>query len=90
MGSMLAFWAAGISIASWAIYSCDGAEPSPPEFDYGEALQKSMWFYKAQRAGSAPAGVSWRGSCFLSDGGDGSYGLPFARGALRGGYFDAG
>ncbi len=56
-----------------------------PAFNYGEALQKSVWFYDAQRSGKLPAGnrVSWRGDSALSDGAD--VGLD-----LSGGFYDAG
>ncbi len=56
-----------------------------PAFNYGEALQKSVWFYDAQRAGDLPADnrVSWRGDSALNDGAD--VGLD-----LSGGFFDAG
>lgn len=54
-------------------------------FNYGEALQKAVWFYDAQRLGRLPAGnrVSWRGDSFPSDGAD-------ARLDLTGGFADAG
>jgi hypothetical protein len=54
-------------------------------FNYGEALQKSLYFYDAQRSGKLPANfrVSWRGDSALSDGSD--VGLD-----LSGGYYDAG
>src|SRR5918992_632905 len=50
--------------------------PAPPAaaatYNYGEALQKSIWFYEAQAAGRKPAWnrVSWRGDSALGDGGD--------------------
>jgi endoglucanase len=54
-------------------------------FNYGEALQKSIWFYEAQVAGPKPSWnrVSWRGNSAMSDGQD--VGLN-----LAGGWFDAG
>ncbi|MFK4088873.1 glycoside hydrolase family 9 protein [Kribbella sp. NPDC020789] len=54
-------------------------------FNYGEALQKAVWFYDAQRSGKLPAGnrVSWRGDSALQDGADA--GLD-----LTGGFYDAG
>jgi hypothetical protein len=54
-------------------------------FNYGEALQKSIWFYEAQVSGPKPAWnrVSWRGDSALSDGAD--HGID-----LTGGWFDAG
>jgi hypothetical protein len=54
-------------------------------YNYGEALQKSIWFYEAQAAGRKPAWnrVSWRGDSALGDGGD-------VGRDLTGGWFDAG
>ncbi|MEV4314905.1 glycoside hydrolase family 9 protein [Actinocrispum sp. NPDC049592] len=54
-------------------------------FNYGEALQKAIWFYDAQRSGRLPAGnrVSWRGDSALTDGQD--VGVD-----LTGGFYDAG
>jgi endoglucanase len=54
-------------------------------YDYGEALQKSMFFYQAQIAGKKPSWsqVSWRGDAAVTDGADA--GLD-----LSGGWFDAG
>jgi hypothetical protein len=54
-------------------------------FNYGEVLQKSLWFYEAQRSGPLPADnqVSWRGDSALDDGQD--VGLD-----LTGGWYDAG
>src|SRR5882757_2274331 len=56
-----------------------------PPFNYGEALQKAIWFYDAQRLGHLPADnrVSWRGDAFMQDGADA--GLD-----LTGGFADAG
>ncbi|HET6706910.1 glycoside hydrolase family 9 protein [Amycolatopsis sp.] len=55
------------------------------KFNYGEALQKSIWFYDAQRSGALPSAnrVSWRGPSALDDGKD--VGLD-----LSGGFYDAG
>lgn len=55
------------------------------KFNYGEALQKSLFFYDAQRSGKLPANfrVKWRGDSALQDGGD--VGVD-----LTGGYYDAG
>ena len=54
-------------------------------FNYAEALQKSMFFYEAQRSGTMPSSnrVNWRGNSALSDGSD--VGLN-----LTGGWYDAG
>ncbi|HEX6353017.1 glycoside hydrolase family 9 protein [Actinophytocola sp.] len=56
-----------------------------PAYNYGEALQKAIWFYDAQRSGvvSANNRVGWRGSSGLNDGRD--VGLD-----LTGGFYDAG
>ncbi|MET8764456.1 glycoside hydrolase family 9 protein [Lentzea sp. NPDC004782] len=56
-----------------------------PAFNYGEALQKAVWFYDAQRSGKLPPDnrVSWRGDSALRDGSDA--GLD-----LSGGFYDAG
>lgn len=55
----------------------------PP--NYGEVLQKSMFFYEAQRSGPLPADnrVSWRGDSALQDGADVGH-------DLTGGWYDAG
>lgn len=55
------------------------------DFAYGEALQKSIYFYETQQAGKIPSWnrVPWRGDSVLNDGND--VGLD-----LSGGWFDAG
>ena len=64
---------------------CPSAAPASGQFNYGEALQKSLFFYEAQRAGPLPAHnrVSWRGDAALADGSD-------VGEDLSGGWFDAG
>ncbi len=54
-------------------------------FDYGEALQKAILFYEAQRSGPVPAWnrLNWKGPSALQDGSDA--GLD-----LTGGWYDAG
>src|SRR6266536_3411817 len=54
-------------------------------FNYGEALQKAIYFYDAQRSGALPADnrVEWRGNSGMSDGAD-------AGRDLTGGWYDAG
>lgn len=61
------------------------AEAPEAGFNYAEALQKSMFFYEAQRSGDLPEDnrVSWRGDSALDDGSD--VGLD-----LTGGWYDAG
>jgi endoglucanase len=55
------------------------------DYNYGEALQKSLLFYELQRSGELPETVrcNWRSDSALSDGSD--VGLD-----LTGGWFDAG
>ncbi|WP_436761294.1 glycoside hydrolase family 9 protein [Streptosporangium sp. V21-05] len=62
-----------------------GAQAAAPAFAYGEALQKSLWFYEAQQSGPLPSWnrVGWRGPSGLTDGQDA--GLD-----LTGGWYDAG
>ena len=54
-------------------------------YNYGEVLQKSMWFYEVQRSGKLPDNnrVEWRASSALSDGSDVGH-------DLTGGWYDAG
>src|SRR5262245_63838475 len=56
-----------------------------PAFNYGEALQKSIWFYEAQQSGVLPDWnrVNWRGDSGLNDGAD-------VGRDLTGGWYDAG
>jgi endoglucanase len=67
----------GVGLATPGVYA---AEPN-----YGEVLQKSLYFYEAQMAGPLPQGyrIPWRGPAGLNDGA--------AEGVdLTGGFFDAG
>lgn len=61
-----------------------GKAPTGP-FNYAEVLQKSLWFYAAQRSGPLPVSnrVSWRGDSGVLDGSD-------AGRDLTGGWYDAG
>jgi len=54
-------------------------------FNYGEALQKSLLFYELQRSGDLPEEVrcNWRGDSALTDGADNGV-------DLTGGWYDAG
>jgi endoglucanase len=54
-------------------------------FNYAEALQKSQFFYEAQRSGALPANnrVRWRGNSGLLDGANVGF-------DLTGGWYDAG
>ena len=65
-----------------------GPRPAPvraADFNYAEALQKSLYFYEAQRSGPLPATnrVVWRGDSALTDGADAGV-------DLTGGWYDAG
>ena len=55
------------------------------DYNYGEALQKSLLFYELQRSGDLPDEVrcNWRGDSCLNDGADNGV-------DLTGGWFDAG
>lgn len=59
--------------------------PQAPGLRYGEALQKSLLFYEAQRSGDLSDNhrIDWRGDSALTDGED--VGID-----LTGGYYDAG
>jgi len=69
------------------ILNNDSSQPPPQQgaFNYGEALQKSILFYYAQRSGDLPDTnpLPWRGDSALNDGSD--VGVD-----LTGGYYDAG
>ena len=75
--------AAAVTVAAIALVTLPAQAAVP--LNYGEALQKSMFFYQAQIAGKKPAWsqVSWRGDAAMNDGSD--VGLD-----LTGGWFDAG
>ena len=55
------------------------------DFNYGEALQKSLLFYELQRSGDLPDDIrtNWRGDSGMSDGADNGV-------DLTGGLYDAG
>ncbi|WP_123371944.1 glycoside hydrolase family 9 protein [Cellulomonas sp. PhB150] len=61
------------------------ATAADPAFNYAEALQKSMFFYDAQRSGDLPDDfrVSWRADSGMTDGAD-------VGKDLTGGWYDAG
>ncbi|NUP83545.1 MAG: endoglucanase [Nonomuraea sp.] len=80
--------AALIAAASLVLPLVTGVGPAAhaaPAFAYGEALQKSLWFYEAQQSGDLPDWnrVSWRGDSGMNDGKD--VGVD-----LTGGWYDAG
>ncbi|MBF9127466.1 glycoside hydrolase family 9 protein [Plantactinospora sp. S1510] len=68
-----------------AIGNASNVLAAAPPYNYGEALQKSLFFYEAQQSGALPDWnrVSWRGDSALTDGA--SAGLD-----LTGGWYDAG
>ncbi|MEQ9621802.1 glycoside hydrolase family 9 protein [Coleofasciculus chthonoplastes] len=55
------------------------------QYNYGEVLQKAVYFYDVQRSGKLPANnrVEWRGDSALTDGADNGI-------DLTGGWYDAG
>ena len=77
--------AAALTAATFAVAVSPGPAAAAPAYNYAEALQKSMFFYEAQRAGDKPAWnrVSWRGDSALTDGAD-------VGKDLTGGWYDAG
>lgn len=79
-------WIAAISAAVLAFTGTAAAVPassvhaeSNSKYNYGEALQKSMFFYEVQQCGELPEWneVSWRDDCMTND-------------FVPGGWFDAG
>ncbi|GAA3966974.1 endoglucanase [Thermobifida alba] len=77
--------AAALAAGFLTLPAAVGTAHAEPAFNYAEALQKSMFFYEAQRSGALPEDnrVSWRGDSGLTDGAD--VGLD-----LTGGWYDAG
>ncbi|MNW25578.1 Endoglucanase 1 precursor [compost metagenome] len=68
------------------VYSFPGAmQAAPTDYNYAEALQKSIYFYEAQRSGVLPENnrVEWRGDSGVTDGSDVGH-------DLTGGWYDAG
>lgn len=67
------------------LVSSPTAEAASNDFNYAEALQKSIYFYEAQRSGKLPDNnrVEWRGDSGLQDGADVGH-------DLTGGWYDAG
>lgn len=61
------------------------ANAAASDYNYAEALQKSIYFYEAQRSGPLPDNnrVEWRGDSGLQDGADVGH-------DLTGGWYDAG
>jgi len=82
---IIAGFVACLLIAGLIISPTTPTKAAEPLYRYGEALQKSFFFYEAQQAGPKPSWnrVSWRGDSVLTDGAD--VGLN-----LSGGWFDAG
>ena len=79
-------WMAAISAAVLAVTGLASSVPAVSvtaednsKYNYGEALQKSMFFYEVQQSGVKPDWneVSWRSDCMTND-------------YVPGGWFDAG
>src|SRR5262245_48463577 len=74
-----------LSIAVGALSLLAGGSTAHAQtFNYAEALQKSQFFYEAQRSGALPANkrVLWRGDSALLDGAGAGVNLT-------GGWYDA-
>ena len=76
--------ALSLAVGALSIMSNTGTVQAQP-FNYAEALQKSQFFYEAQRSGPLPVTkrVLWRGDSGLADGADVGH-------DLTGGWYDAG
>jgi len=81
---LLAATGASLLRATAVVTLRDRATPTTT-FNYGEVLQKSLYFYDAQRSGPLPPNfrVKWRGASAQQDGAE--HGVD-----LTGGYYDAG
>lgn len=73
------------SAASKVLTASSTSSSSSTNYNYGEALQKSLMFYELQRSGKLPADKrdNWRGDSGLNDGSDAGI-------DLTGGWYDAG
>ena len=72
-------------VLTWLLVALTSRPSGMQQLNYGEALQKALYFYEAQRSGALPASnrVEWRGDSALRDGA--------AEGVdLTGGWYDAG
>ena len=74
-----------LALAAAGLVAATTPAAAAPDFNYAEALQKSLFFYEAQRSGELPDNnrVSWRGDSALDDGAD-------VGKDLTGGWYDAG
>src|SRR6185295_243715 len=83
-GRLVSAALAAIVVASLVGLVASESSAVAPPFNYGEALQKAIWFYDAQVSGQKPSWdrVSWRGDSFMNDNIGGV--------DLRGGFHDAG
>ena len=75
----------GLLVLALLCLSINQTSAAQTTYNYAEALQKSVFFYEAQRSGALPADnrVEWRGDSGLSDGSDVGH-------DLTGGWYDAG
>ena len=81
----LAVGAVTAALAATVVAIIPTASAAPGNYNYAEALQKSLWFYEAQVSGPKPSWnrVQWRGPSAMNDGSD--VGVN-----LTGGWYDAG
>jgi len=82
---LLAFTGAGLGTSTPTASASAPSALAASNYNYAEALQKSIYFYEAQRSGKLPENnrVEWRGDSGLQDGAD--VGVD-----LTGGWYDAG
>src|SRR5688500_2888399 len=80
----LSLVAIAVLIATTFVATRPPSAVAAPTYSYGEALQKSLFFYEAQVSGRKPSWnrVSWRADSAMRDGSD--VGLD-----LTGGWYDA-
>lgn len=74
-----------LTLCSDAVFQPTVTKASAADYNYAEALQKSIYFYETQRSGDLPDNnrVEWRGDSGLLDGADVGH-------DLTGGWYDAG
>ncbi|HEY8344237.1 MAG TPA: glycoside hydrolase family 48 protein [Bacillota bacterium] len=79
---MKRLWLYTLILVAALVFTCPTMAAT---FNYGEALQKAIYFYECQRSGALPSNnrVEWRGDSGLNDGTDVGH-------DLTGGWYDAG
>ncbi|WP_051476053.1 glycoside hydrolase family 9 protein [Aquimarina megaterium] len=74
-----------VKVAFWLLFCVFSVPSTAQSFNYGEALQKSIFFYEVQQSGKLPDWnrVSWRDDSAINDGSG-------VNKDLTGGWYDAG